>query len=52
MRDERTAKLLQLAGLLCVGYIASFDVQRTMQQKPISQQQQQQLQQMLEDRKR
>ena len=38
MWNERSAKVLQLGFLLALGLIASKDVERTMQQKPMPEQ--------------
>ena len=35
-QTERGQKLIQLAFLFALGYVASFDVGRTMQQKPMT----------------
>jgi len=48
---ERGAKMLQLGLLIAAGLVASRDIDRTMQQQPVTQEQQQQLQAWLRERK-
>ena len=50
MWNERSAKVLQLGFLLALGLIASKDVERTMQQKPMTPEQVAQLKAMASER--
>ena len=48
---ERGAKILQMGVLLALGYVMSYDVERTMAQQPVSPQQTQQLQAWIDERR-
>jgi len=51
-RTERGAKAVQVGVLLAAGWLASYDVDRTMRQQPMTPNQAAEVQQMIEQRQR